>query len=131
MMVRDFLRQTKSFSARNPGPRGLMLGSVSSAQTALRHCRSNNQPVAQLGSTLAPFSKPQLRRRATHLCTGSHLQAGAICTMSSKAVGAMSADDVAGWATGAFDDATVRALREEEKAMPRHWKSGRRTGQGP
>ena len=34
--------------------------------------------------------------------------------MSSKAVGAMSADDVAGWATGAFDDATVRALREEE-----------------
>ena len=42
------------------------------------------------------------------------MQAAAICTMSSKAVGAMSADDVAGWATGAFDDATVRALREEE-----------------
>ena len=34
--------------------------------------------------------------------------------MSSKAVGAMSVDDVAGWAAGAFDDATVRVLREGE-----------------
>ena len=36
--------------------------------------------------------------------------------MSSKAVGAMSADDVADWATGAFDDATVRVLREGVRA---------------